>query len=66
MRAELANLNHCAVPFLTVPTPTGSGTIMYALLYDISMNYCFHSNSLTISNINPVDFNVSKLKCVRF
>ena len=28
MRAELANLNHCAVPFLSAPVPTCAGTTL--------------------------------------
>ena len=34
MRAKLANLNHCAVPFLIAPTPTCAGTILlHIVLY---------------------------------
>ena len=31
MRAELASLNHCAVPFLAAPAPTRAGSTIYII-----------------------------------
>ena len=33
MRTKLANLNHCAVPFLSRATPTCAGTTIYTIYY---------------------------------
>ena len=42
MRAKLANLNPCAVPFLSRCTGTCAGTAVYYVLSLSAMQYCLY------------------------